>query len=243
VVKKNERDNRRAIAEQLRNEQRRKERMRSGLILGVCILVVLGLLGTAVTVYVRDMQKDKKIARTPLSGLGVSRAAAGCDPLKTTPTDKTQEHIPAPTPIPYKDAPPSFGAHRPQPAGLERQFYDARDRPEVAVLVHNLEHGYTILWYDDSVAADKAELKVIESIANKYQGDRFIAAPWTESDGAAFPDGKHIALTRWSADAKDPSDESKQRGNWEYCTKTSGTVVSEFSKRWTNAQSPEPGIM
>lgn len=243
MVKKNERDNRRAIAEQLRKDQARKERMRSGLILGVCVLVVLGLLGTAITVYVRDMQKDKKIAATPLKGLGVSKAAAGCDPLKTTPTDKTQEHISAPTPIPYKDAPPSFGPHRPQPAGLERKFYDARDRPEVAVLVHNLEHGYTILWYDDSVAENKAELKVIETIASKYQDERFVAAPWTDSDGAAFPDGKHIALTRWTADAKDPSDESKQRGNWEYCTATSGTVVSDFFKRWPNEESPEPGIM
>ncbi len=64
---------------------------------------------------------------------------------------------------------------------------------------------------------------------------RFIAAPWTATDGAAFPDGKHIALTRWTADADKPNDQSKQRGNWQYCGAVSGSVVSDFFDKWTNA--------
>ncbi|MCW2820540.1 MAG: hypothetical protein JWR64_335, partial [Marmoricola sp.] len=59
MVKKNERDNRRAIAEQLRREQARKERQRSMLILGACVLVVLGLLAAAVIPYVKS-ERDKK---------------------------------------------------------------------------------------------------------------------------------------------------------------------------------------
>jgi hypothetical protein len=243
VVKKNERDSRRAIAEQMRKAQQRKERQRSLLILGTCVLVVVALLGYAVVVYVQDQREKSAAAGMPLDKLGVSASAAGCDPIKTTPTDRSQEHIPAPTPIPYKDAPPAFGPHRPTPAGFERKFYTAKDRPEVAQLVHNLEHGYTILWYDDTAAGDEEQLKDIEAIASKYAGERFIAAPWTAADGAAFPSGKHISLTRWSADPKDPSDESKQRGNWQYCTATSGAVVSDFFDKWPNAESPEPGIM
>ena len=72
---------------------------------------------------------------------------------------------------------------------------------------------------------------------------RFIAAPSTAADGDAFPDGKHVALTRWTADADKPTDMEKQRGNWQYCGSTSGAVVSEFINKWPNAESPEPGIM
>ena len=35
-----------------------------------------------------------------------------------------------------------------------RKFYTEDDRPELEALVHNLEHGYTILWYDETIADD-----------------------------------------------------------------------------------------
>ncbi|MCW2711665.1 MAG: hypothetical protein JWP24_1859, partial [Marmoricola sp.] len=69
MVKKNERDNRRAIAEQLRREQARKERQRSMLILGACVLVVLGLLAAAVIPYVKSERDKKQAAATPISEL------------------------------------------------------------------------------------------------------------------------------------------------------------------------------
>ena len=31
----------------------------------------------------------------------------------------------------------------------------------------------------------------------------FIAAPWTNEDGKAFPDGQHIVFTHWTADQDD----------------------------------------
>ena len=113
------------------------------------------------------------------------------------------------------------------------------------MLVHNEEHGYTIAWYDDTAAKDKTEMDALEAIATKFKNanERFIAVPWHTSDGAAFPDGKHIALTRWSADAGNPSDEAKQRGNWQYCGQVSGAVIDDFFKKWPNAESPEPGLM
>jgi hypothetical protein len=244
VAKKNPKNvERRAMVEKMRQEQARKERMRSMTILGISVVAVVGLLLAALIPYLKDRNEDKQLAGTAVSKIGASEAAAACDPIDTRPTDKNQTHVPDGTPITYKDAPPSFGPHRPSPAAFERKFYTAADRPEVAELVHNLEHGYTILWYDDSVAGDKDQMKDIEAIAGKYDDVRFIAAPWTKDDGAAFPDGKHVALTRWSADADDPSDESKQRGNWEYCGSTSGAVVADFVKKWPNAESPEPGIM
>jgi hypothetical protein len=244
VAKKSERENqRRAVAEQLRKQQQRKERQRSMLILGACILVVLGLLTAALVPYIKHQRELDKVQGTALTKLGVSESAAGCDPILTKPTDKNQTHVPAPQKITYKDAPPSFGPHRPQPAPFERKFYTAADRPEVAELVHNLEHGYVILWYDETAAEDQKEMTAIKAIADKLDKARFIAAPWTSDDGAAFPSGKHISLTRWTADADDPGDEAKQRGNWQYCGQTSGEVVSAFVDKWPNDESPEPGIM
>jgi cytoskeletal protein RodZ len=245
VAKKNAKNTeRRAMVEQMRAEQARKERMRSLGILGVCVAIVVGLLGVAVVKVVQDNHKNNKLNNTSLRKLGVAAGTAACDPIKTTKTDKNQTHVPAPTPITYKDAPPAFGPHRPQPEPFGRAFY-AGDRPDVAVLVHNEEHGYTIAWYDDTAAKDKTEMAALEAIATKFKNanERFIAVPWHSSDGAAFPDGKHIALTRWSAKAGDTSNEAEQRGNWQYCGQVSGAVIDDFFKKWPNEQSPEPGLM
>jgi hypothetical protein len=246
VAKKNPKNvERRAMVEKMRQEQARKERVRSLAILGVSVVVVLGLLGTAVFAYVKDNHKKSVLNNTAITKIGATAAAAACDPIKTTPTDKNQNHIPEGTAITYADAPPAFGEHRPQPAAFGRPFYTASDRPEVAQLVHNEEHGYTIAWYDTTAAKDKNEMDDLEAIAKKYQdsNERFIAAPWLSTDGAPFPDGKHIALTRWSADAAKPSDQAKQAGNWQYCGSVSGSVISDFFDKWSNNQSPEPGIM
>jgi cytoskeletal protein RodZ len=246
VAKKNPKDiERRAMVEKMRQDQARKERLRSLSILGVSVAVVVAILGVAVWQYVADQRDQTKLASTAISKIGVSQSAAACNPIETKPTDKNQNHIPEGTPITYKDAPPAFGEHRPQPAAFGRPFYTAADRPEVATLVHNEEHGYTIAWYDATAAKDKNEMDNLEAIAKQYQDDkvRFVAAPWTSADGAAFPSGKHVALTRWSADAGDPSDQAKQRGNWQYCGATSGAVISDFVKKWSNKESPEPGIM
>jgi hypothetical protein len=206
---------------------------------------VLGLLGTAVFAYVKDNHKKSVLSNTAIAKIGATASAAACDPIKTTPTDKNQNHIPEGKPITYATTPPAFGEHRPQAAAFGRPFYTASDRPEVAQLVHNEEHGYTIAWYDETAAKDKTEMDDLEAIAKKYQdsNERFIAAPWLSSDGEAFPDGKHIALTRWSADAGKPSDQAKQAGNWQYCGSVSGSVISDFFDKWSNKESPEPGIM
>ena len=246
MAKKNPKNiERRAMVEKMRQEQARKERMRSTAILGVSIVAVIGLLLAALIPYLKDKHKDSELAGKAIAKIGVTASAAACDAIVTKPTDKNQNHIPEGTPITYKDAPPAFGEHRPSPVPFGRPFYTTSDRPEVASLVHNEEHGYVIAWYDETAAKDKTEMDDLEAIAKKFQdlNERFIAVPWTSDDGAAFPDGKHIALTRWSADADKPSDQSKQRGNWQYCGSVSGSVISDFFSTWTNKQSPEPGLM
>ena len=61
--------------------------------------------------------------------------------------------------------------------------------------MHNLEHGYTIVWYDATTPkAEQDELKKLAPLARdeKYAGPKFIVSAWDQSHGA-FPAGKHIA--------------------------------------------------
>ena len=65
------------------------------------------------------------------------------------------------------------------------------DRPPVETLVHNLEHGYTVLWYREGAPDDVVD--DAERAAKTFGGDdydpadKFIAAPWSEADGGPFP--------------------------------------------------------
>jgi hypothetical protein len=237
VAKKIERENRRAIAEQLRKEQQRKERRRSLLILGVCVLVVVALLGSAVYVYAKDQAEQKQAEGTPLADLGVKESAAGCDPVKEQDASGSGQHINPPQKIPYEQAPPAFGPHWPNYLqGSEiRSFYTRSDRPEIERLVHSLEHGHTILWYDETVEPGTDAYKDVQAISKKFDAaGYFMAAPWNKSDGGSFPSGKHIALTHWTG----PED---QKGVTQYCEAPSGAVVKKFTDDYPPSNAPEAG--
>ena len=113
-------------------------------------------------------------------------------------------------------------------------FYTTTDRPAKELLVHSLEHGYTVIWYDETLAANGAAVADLKGIAAKYPlGDHVVIAPWTTTDGGPFPAGSHLALTHWTGP-------SKQQGVWEYCGKVSGTVAHEFVSSYPKTNSPEP---
>ncbi|MCW2867221.1 MAG: hypothetical protein JWR20_1409 [Marmoricola sp.] len=231
-------NDRRAVAEQLRKSQAAQERRRSLLILGACVVVVLGLLAAAVIPYVKQRNADAKAQGSSLASLGVSTSAAKCEPVKKEKATGNNQHLNPGTKIPYKDAPPSSGPHWGNfLQGSElRSLYTTKDRPEVERLVHSLEHGHTILWYDATVKPGTSAYQDVKSIAAKFdaQADYFMAAPWESGDGAAFPSGTHVALTHWTG----PQD---QKGITQYCAAPSGAVVSTFMKAYPKDDAPEPG--
>jgi hypothetical protein len=146
----------------------------------------------------------------------------------------------------YKYAPPAFGPHWGNYlTGTEiRKLYTVDDRPPVERLVHSLEHGHTILWYDKTIADDDTAMSELDALAKKFPSttdfnDKFIAAPWTSDDGEAFPDGAHVALTHWSMGGTNGNPDGQQ-GIWEYCSKVSGEVVEQFMKDYPYSDSPEP---
>jgi hypothetical protein len=241
--KSNKDRDRRAVVEQMRRDQKKAERRRTIVVVSACVVVALVIVGLAAIPLI----KQNGLTSGDLASIGASEKAAACSPIQTKKANGNQQHKPQGTPISYDDAPPAFGPHWPSPAPFERKFYTADDRPEVEFLVHNLEHGYTLLWYDDTIAKNSDQVAVVKAIAKKYEGsqkltDKFIAVPWTSKDGKAFPGGKHVALTHWSAGG-DPSDVAKQKGIWQYCGDPSGAVVQKFMKQYPYSDSPEPQAM
>ena len=230
---------RRAVVEQLRRDQQRRERRRTVVVISACAVVALVIVGAAAVPLI----KQRQLTGGSLTDIGASRSDAGCRAVVEKKATGNQDHKDVGTVIKYADAPPAFGPHYPTPADFSRKFYTAKDRPQIEYVVHNLEHGYNLLWYDDTIGKSQDRVAEIKAIAAKFAGtkltDKFIALPWTGKDGKAFPKGTHVALTHWSA-GKDPADVSKQRGVWQYCAKPSGAVVDTFVKDWPYSDSPEP---
>ncbi|HET6699950.1 MAG TPA: DUF3105 domain-containing protein [Nocardioidaceae bacterium] len=244
MAKPNKTKDRRAVLEQLRREQRRTEKRRTYAIVAACVVVGLVIIGLGAYPLIKQSQ----VSAGDLETIGVPADQAGCQDVVTRPARGTNDHKQIGTQIDYQNSPPAFGPHYPVTAPMSRKFYSAGDRPELEYLVHNLEHGYNILWYDETVADDSDQLAQVKAIAGKFPGTddlhhKFIAAPWTSEDGKPFPDGAHIALTHWSVSREGNGNAGAQKGIWLYCGKPSGAVVSQFVEDHPYTDSPEPLAM
>jgi Protein of unknown function (DUF3105) len=242
---KSARTDRQKVVEQMRAQQKAAERRRGTIIVAACVLVAVGIVAAAATGPILDHFRTAKFSSKPLSDIGAP--ASACQPVTTKPADGNQQHLADGSPVTYPDSPPAFGKHYITPDAMARKFYTAQDRPALGTLVHNEEHGYSILWYDDSVAKDSTKMAQIKAIANKFAGtsdlrDKFKAVPWTSSDGSPFPNGQHIALTHWSVGGTEKAAQgaAKQVGVWQYCSNVSGAALQTFMLDYPFSDSPEP---
>lgn len=123
----------------------------------------------------------------------VTRAAG-----ETIPLMPSSKHItPGTDPGPYNSDPPTSGQHYPE--GLDAGFYEQNDIEEYEPypeghLIHNLEHGYVIFWYNCDVISEeectllKAEIKVVMDDANNF---KVIAFPWKSIE-------EPVVMTSWT---------------------------------------------
>jgi hypothetical protein len=243
-VAKPAKTDRQAVIEQMRKKQKSAEKCRGYAIVGVCVVIALLIVGAAAYQPVKDWWDLRKFNGLDLAEIGAP--ASACQTPTTKPADGNQDHVAPGTPIPYTDAPPAFGTHYSEPDPMQRKLYTADDRPALGTLVHNLEHGYTILWYDETAADDNGMMTDIRAIAKKLAGTsnmrtKFKAVPWlsTDENGNAFPKGEHIAFTHWSAGG----DSKKQVGVWQYCSAPSGDALKRFMIQYPYLDSPEPNAM
>jgi Protein of unknown function (DUF3105) len=223
---------RKARVEELRRQQESAQRRRTLLLVVVAGVLVLGL-AAAVTTVVLRAQQGRDITR-----IGATAATAGCDPMITDTATGNSVHVgpgtdkPGVTTVKYATAPPSSGEHFAQPAYPARTFYSAGYRPALETLVHNLEHGYTVLWYTAATpAAQVDQLKRIGELAAQEPAskDKFIVSAWDDARGA-FPAGKNVALSHWGA----------KNGFRQFCGAVSGAEVRSFITAHPSTDSPEP---
>jgi hypothetical protein len=258
VSKSSKNRQRREVVEQLRKQAQAAERRRTMTVFIACAAVAAIIVAIAVYAIIKQNNKDDALRATDLDKLGATAVAAGCDPVKTVDGTGANEHTTAP--VTYATTPPAFGMHNPSPDTSGIHFYTADDRPPVEVLVHNLEHGWTIVWYDESVAGDSGTVDVLKATADKFDGhgndpsDNMIDAPATSSDGAGTPnpDGKHIAFTHWSIhhqtfdpnawdghNVADGEPAIPSFGESEYCSSFSGAALGDFMQKYPYDDSPE----
>lgn len=240
---KPKKSDRQAIIDKMRAEQRGAERRRGFAIVGVCVAVAVLIIGAAAYQPIKDWWELRQFKSVDLGSIGAP--ASACGKITTKKANGNQQHVDPGTPMTYPDSPPAFGKHWSVWDSIDRKLYTAEDRPELGELVHNEEHGYTLMWYDQTVADDSKQMQEVQAIASKFQSDsnlrdKFKAVPWLKSDGAPFPDGQHVAFTHWTGGSKT---NGEQEGVWQYCSQPSGAALKEFMLKYPYTDSPEPTVM
>lgn len=229
-----QKQSRREMIEKMQRQQAQSDRRRTILIVVSAIVV-----GLAIIAYpaIRLVQ-DSKTKDQALTEFGVAASAASCAAITNDAAGGTQDHRPDGEKILYSVSPPSSGPHYPNWAPFDKKFYSVSDRPPVENLVHNLEHGYTILWYRDTLPKD--QINQIEKLSKSKLPDssvgKFIAAPFKESEGKGWPDGKNLAFSHWSS----PDAAQKSFGHRQFCGSVSGDALKQFMEKYPAADAQEP---
>ena len=177
-------------------EQRKQEaaaRRRRLALTGLVALIVLGLVGLGVANFIADKKKlaaDRAEAQE-------QQEAMGCTPDEEQPSagaghfENDAELRSSPPETIYTDRPASSGKHH--GAVVKSGFYDVK--VDERLLVHDLEHGYIVVHYDEG-ATDEEVAAIEEEVTKHIDGDfpKMIAAPF---DGE-LPEDKNIAFTAWT---------------------------------------------
>lgn len=235
--------------EELKRQQRSKERRKTILTLGTASVIGLALLGGVIGAAVAENRKEERAkkkaaaeaqakidaAKAELKTIGVPAAQASCTPPTTDNPIPTGKHVQGE--VQYPSAPPTGGDHSQQTLPIEGQNFYERDSAGQLVeqAVHDLEHGVIVAWYDSKLAA--AEVDVLKKIAanaltqmsanlpGERPKNRLLVMPW---DRGNFADDKHFVLTAW--------------GHKQACGKVSGEAVQTFMEQFENKDAPEPGF-
>jgi hypothetical protein len=158
------------LKRQQAHERQRKQKLRANLTWGGIGLAVLSVIVVLVWQGVRPAAGES----IPIMAGGSQHIAVDSDPGQ------------------YNSDPPTSGPHYAEE--LEAGFYDLNDyKFPAGYLVHNLEHGYVIFWYNCDLLDESAcaELKAqIRAVMDELGGAKMIAYPWPALD---VP----LAMTSW----------------------------------------------
>lgn len=199
-----EKQQRRAAEEARRREQQKIARKRNLVTLGIAVVV----LAVVVALVLQNRDGGSSVAAT------VGEKEAGCTPIEEHEIEG-QKHVDV-TPE-YGTNPPTSGDHLQTPAAAG--FFEEPVDP--GALVHNMEHGQIIFWYDTD--APESVLDSIEAMVDD-QPSATVAVPWDEIEAPHT-----FAMTAWGASQS--------------CRQVSQDVVAEFRTEY-QGKGPEviPGI-
>ena len=210
--KKLEEKQRRRLAEERKKEAQRKEARKRTLVTTLIAVVV----AAAVVALVIS---DRNAQRAARENVGVAEEEAGCGPVEEH-EEQSRDHIEVGAPHePYSTNPPTSGPHyNAQGLGpvLTGFYEDATEAPTEGV-VHNLEHGQIVIWYNPDAPAN-----VLEDIEFLYDQERTatVATPWPDIE-----DGKNLVLTAWTVS--------------QACEEVSQEVVDSFRRAYQGIAGPE----
>ena len=182
-----------------------------------------------------DADADRGSEVTTHDGTGTDDTQGGCLDEESNSAAEAH-HVDPGTTMDYTGVPPVSGKHWGQWPDIDKTLYVADERPELGELVHSQEHGWTMVWYDESIADDDAAMANLEDVASQVDDadlTKVVIVPWTSDDGDAFPDDTHVAFTHWGND--DDGTEWRQ-----FCVEPNVDAIVAFSGRHPSSESNEP---
>jgi hypothetical protein len=227
---------RRQRLEDLRKQQRSAERRKNFIFAGSATFIAIALiLAAVIPAYIHDQhnkQKAKQASKVLQLAPTAAETAAGCLGVHQDPVSPAAVHVTSPIDYSkekYGDTnggtapiPPSGGKHNPVSLGDTTRFYPLSLQPRPERAVHNLEHGYVVVWYDAKLPA--ADVDTLKTLATRLP--RMLVVGWDQGD---LPDGKHLALTSWA--------------RTERCSTASTSVIENFvSQHVDSSLAPEKGF-
>ncbi len=207
-----------------RREQERKQAEHRKAAFRRNLITIVLAVAVAVAV-VGAIWAERRNEEGPGSRVGVPAAQAGCGPVEEFEAQEAA-HIEPGTPHPeYNSDPPSSGPHYASP--VDPGFYSDPLEPEQ--VVHNLEHGQIVIWYESDLPEEEKQL-IEEIVSDDLLAT--VALPYN------VPGDDSYALTAWLAGAQG-NEEDHGTGILQTCDRVSQAAVDEFRRDY-QGKSPEP---
>jgi hypothetical protein len=223
VARRDRKEEARRQREAIMRRTRRAEILRRVIIWGV---VLLGI-AAVVLYFVYQSQRQsrliasaREVAQTQNCSQPTERPE---DPTGTTHQDQGT--------IQYAEQPPTSGAHRSAPLPAGDRVYTADQPADVFSAVHNLEHGYVVVWYRDGALGADA----VEALADVANGEgEVILSPYDQ-----LPEGTDLAFTAWNRLQECPA---QSRAGDPLLPDQASTLTESFVAQFRNSeQAPEAG--
>lgn len=176
--------------EQARRERealvRRAKRRRALRRIGVWAAVVAVIGGAVAFFLIRRAQEAERREEIALIAEQI-----GCGDVQENPDEGRGHLTPGEAPPTYQNVPATSGRHTPGTLPPDVSVYED-PVPEVTA-IHNLEHGYVIMYYrqegENAVSQD-----VVDSLADLAESrDEVILAPYPD-----LPEGENLVLVSWN---------------------------------------------